>query len=128
MKHIHKKVVVIGPTNVGKTTIITQLIKGERTNARKETTCHNSYSKTYGVMLRGQQTKMTLNVWDTPGGDQYSNMRDLDFNGADACIMVYCIDKESTFNKMEEVKLLADMYCRPIYFLVGNKVDLDRKG
>ena len=57
-------------------------------------------------------------------------MRDLDFSGADACIMVYAIDKESTFNEMPEIKQLADTHCKPppLYFLVGNKVDLEREG
>ena len=57
-------------------------------------------------------------------------MRDLDFAGADACILVYAIDKESTFNEMAEVKQLATQHCKPppLYFLVGNKVDLEREG
>ena len=89
----------MGPASVGKTTIITQLVMGESSKAVK-TTKSSSYAKTYQVKCKGEQATLTLNVWDTPGGDQYSNMRDLDFNGADACIMVYSIDKETTFNMM----------------------------
>ncbi len=54
-------------------------------------------------------------------------MKDLDYKGADVCIMVYAIDLESTFEQMEDVKQLASEMCNPIYFLVGNKVDLDAK-
>ena len=69
-----------------------------------------------------------MNVWDTPGGDQFAHMRDLDYEGADACIMVYCIDKESTFKEMQGLKELASGFCNPLFFLVGNKVDLDAAG
>ena len=89
------------------------------------------YTKTYSIKnLKGKPVKLTLNVWDTPGGDEFAHMRDLDYEGADACIMVYCIDKETTFNEMPEIKQLADTHCKPppLYFLVGNKVDLEREG
>ena len=69
-----------------------------------------------------------MNVWDTPGGDEFAHMRDLDYEGADACIMVYCIDKETTFNEMQGLKELASKFCNPLFFLVGNKVDLDAAG
>jgi len=71
---------------------------------------------------------LTLKIWDTPGGDQFANMRDLDYSGADVCILVYSIDKESTFEAIEEKKSDASKYKIPTYFLVGNKVDLDSEG
>ena len=86
------------------------------------------YKKVYQTTIKGRPTQLTLNVWDTPGGAEYQNMRDLDFQGADACVMVYAIDKESTFKEMEGVHSLAMEYCNPLFFLVGNKVDLDRDG
>ena len=44
--------------------------------------------------------------------------------------MVYSIDKESTLEKMNDIHELASSLCdpKPIFFLVGNKVDLDGKG
>ena len=57
-------------------------------------------------------------------------MKDLDYEGADVCILVYCIDKESTFEQMdtcmEDIK--ANCNPPPMFILVGNKVDLDRAG
>ena len=102
-KHIYKKVVVVGPASVGKTTIINQLINGESRGVA-QTTRANMYQRTYNITLQGHPAKLTLKVWDTPGGAEYANMRDLDFSGADACIMVYAIDKETTFNEMPEIK------------------------
>ena len=53
-------------------------------------------------------------------------MMDLDYKGADVAVMVYSIDKDSTFDSIDDIKETADIYCKPIYVLVGNKVDLDK--
>ena len=44
--------------------------------------------------------------------------------------MVYSIDKVSTLDKMNDIHELASSLCDPlpIFFLVGNKVDLDSQG
>ena len=96
IKELKKKIVVVGPASVGKTTIISQLIKGEAAG-NAATTNASAYERKYQVELRGKSVQLVMNVWDTPGGTQYSSMRDLDYADADACILVYSIDSESTF-------------------------------
>ena len=49
-KHIYKKVVVVGPASVGKTTIINQLVNGEA-RAAGQTTRANMYQRTYNIIL-----------------------------------------------------------------------------
>ena len=55
-------------------------------------------------------------------------MKDLDYQGADVAVLVYSIDKESTFDAMETVRDAALEHCKPVFFLVGNKVDLENMG
>ena len=58
-------------------------------------------------------------------------MRDLDYKGADVCIIVYSIDKESTIDKVPDIIDIVENICgdkMPMIWLVGNKVDLDAKG
>ena len=56
-------------------------------------------------------------------------MKDLDYEGADACLLVYCIDKESTFDAIEEFRSDCKSHAeRCKFILVGNKVDLDAHG
>ena len=55
-------------------------------------------------------------------------MKDLDYKGADVAVMVYSIDKESTFEEMENVHQTATDHCKPIFVMVGNKVDLEKSG
>ena len=42
--------------------------------------------------------------------------------------MVYAIDKMSTFEQMRDVHNVVKQHANPMFFLVGNKVDLDTKG
>ena len=123
---ITKKVVVVGPSNVGKTTIINQLLTGKVSAKHDPSTKSGVYTKIFDVHIGKSQRKLVLNIWDTPGGDEYGNMKDLDYTGADVAVMVYSIDKASTFDDMDNVKATADSHCNPIYVLVGNKVDLDK--
>ena len=44
-----------------------------------------------------------MNIWDTPGADEFGNLRELDFKGADVAVLVYAIDTESSFAKMEDI-------------------------
>ncbi len=48
---------------------------------------------------------------------------------ADVVIMVYSIDKESTFDNMPDVYEQSKAFNQSsLYFLVGNKSDLDKEG
>ena len=54
-------------------------------------------------------------------------MKDLDYKDSAVVVMVYCIDKESTFEAMEDVHETALQHTdNPHFVLVGNKVDLDK--
>ena len=57
-------------------------------------------------------------------------MRDTDYKDAAVAVMVYSIDKDSTIDKIDEMYELTTQHCKPLplYFLVGNKVDLDAGG
>jgi GTPase SAR1 family protein len=65
---------------------------------------------------------------DTPGADQFGNLRDHDYVNADICLMVYSIDKETTFERMKICHGQAIDHCKPYFYLIGNKNDLDLKG
>tara|TARA_B110000285_G_C14596904_1_gene368902 strand:- start:234 stop:467 length:234 start_codon:yes stop_codon:yes gene_type:complete len=55
------------------------------------------FKKTFEVNINGTKTKLVLNIWDTPGADEFGNMLELDYKGADVAVMVYSIDKDTTF-------------------------------
>ena len=105
LKVHNKKVIVVGPSSVGKTTIIQQIIAQKLNEGA--TVKADQYKKNYDITVNNQKQQLCLNIWDTPGAEEFANLRDHDYRGADVCIMVYSIDKESTLEKMNEIHELA---------------------
>ena len=126
---IYKKVIVVGASSVGKTTIIQQLLEGNTSDVGPSVKC-STYKKIYDVNINGNKTRLILTIWDTPGADNFDDMRELDYKGADVAVMVYAIDKDSTLENVDGIVEKCEKFCNPppLFFLVGNKVDLDEKG
>ena len=57
-------------------------------------------------------------------------MKDFDFANANVVILVYAIDKVSTFKMIDDLHTEALQFAQPncLYYLVGNKVDMADKG
>ena len=61
-------------------------------------------------------------MWDTPGGEKFKTVRDIDYSQADAVILVF--NSANTFKEIEEFRSDALRYSRPAFFLVENKNSL----
>ena len=44
-----------------------------------------------------------MSIWDTPGGAHFAQANGQDYKNADAVILMYAIDLESTFDAMQEL-------------------------
>ena len=89
-----------------------------------------TYKKIYELPINGVKTKLILTIWDTPGADEFANMRELDYKNADVAVMVYAIDKESSLRNTDGIVEKCEQFChpQPVLFMVGNKVDMDSQG
>uniref|UniRef100_T1GH87 Uncharacterized protein n=1 Tax=Megaselia scalaris TaxID=36166 RepID=T1GH87_MEGSC len=119
---IRHKIVVMGSTKVGKTSIITQFLYNSFTT---------KYKKTIEEMHQGSfpiaGVNLTLDILDTAGCNEFPAMRALSISSAEAFILVYDITDSTTF---EEVRHIRDIIIEtkgttsvPIV-VVGNKTDL----
>ncbi|XP_078489222.1 ras-related protein Rap-1b [Ciona intestinalis] len=118
----HFKIVLMGAGGVGKTSMTTQFVT-EHFDENYEPTIEEIHRKT--ITLDGEQCMLEL--IDTAGMDQFSQMRDLYIRKGDGFILVYSIIDPTTF---EDVKSIREQIVRnklseqvPIV-LVGNKRDL----
>ncbi|OZC10328.1 Ras family protein [Onchocerca flexuosa] len=125
------KIVLLGCGGVGKSALITQLIKGIFLK-RYDPTIEDSYKKE--IVVDG--TTCTLEVLDTAGTikftknqllqEQFTAMRDLYMKNGDGFIVVYSItDASSLINTVEIFQSLLRVrqkYHFPL-ILVGNKCD-----
>jgi small GTP-binding protein len=119
------KLVLIGNTDVGKTSIVKTAITGSFTGDSTATlgASYSTKSFTYGTRT------VRLQIWDTAGHEKYRGMTPLYYHNAQVAIVVYSIAERETFDGIDFwMKSLRDNADAGILiFLVGNKVDLEAK-
>ena len=96
---INCKVVLIGKTSVGKTSIISRYT----TNTFKENlmTTPGGNFLTKNVFLEEEKKTIKFEIWDTAGQERYRSLAKVFYKNASACILVYDITKKDSF---EEIK------------------------
>lgn len=117
------KVVLLGQSNVGKTSIVHYLI-GKKFEPNVSPTLGASYlSKTILV----NNINVSLQIWDTAGQERFKVLTPMYYKGAHAAILVYSITDKNTFDEInywvQSLKDNADGVTK--LFLVGNKFDLN---
>ena len=119
------KVVLLGESGVGKTSIITQFIS-KKFNQR----CPTSVSAQFisKIMKFPEYSKnLKFDIWDTVGQEKYRSLTKIFYKDADIIIFVYDITTEFSFKAIkdywyQETKEHTDI--EPILALAANKIDL----
>ena len=118
---VGEKVVVTGDMNVGKTSIMTRLVKDVFNPDVKSTVGCEHFEKEFN--MDGQRIK--LSIWDTAGQERYRGLASCYYRKAKCVIVVYDITKRSSFDKIDfwknEIVNYTDQNVPVI--LVGNKSD-----
>lgn len=119
------KVVMLGSTTVGKSSIVTMLTRGTFSNNCASTIGAAFLSKT----LKVGDHDVKLQIWDTGGSERYRAMAPMYFQNAQAAIIVYDITNSSSFNDVEVwLRELREKGPQDIIIaLAGNKRDLADK-
>ena len=116
------KVILIGDSNVGKTSLINVSV-GSYFNPNEQVTISASCSS---KKLMINDKKYNINLWDTAGQEEYRGIAQLFYKGAEIIILVYDISSLSSFNSLENwYEICEDTIGNEhIYGIVGNKNDL----
>ena len=119
------KVVLVGESGVGKTSIIQQFIANKFDEHRETSLSAQFVSKT--MDFNDLDKKIKFDIWDTVGQEKYRSLAKIFYKDAKVIIFVYDITTDYSFNELknywyEETKTNSDG--NPILAVVGNKVDL----
>jgi small GTP-binding protein len=116
------KVVIVGDSDVGKTSII---------RAFDEQTFDPSTSPTVGASFISKNVmvghdQITLNIWDTAGQERYRSLIPTYAHGARATILCYDTSNSASFDALDTWLDSLQRFCSPecFIFVVGNKIDL----
>ena len=91
------KLVVLGDSGVGKTTLINSYVNHEFCASFKATIGADFSSKQVTV---GNDT-VELCIWDTAGEERFHSIGSTFYRGADACLLVYDLTQRDSLNRLE---------------------------
>ena len=116
------KLVLLGDTSVGKSSIVTRFAKKEFYEFQEPTI--GAAFLTAKVKL--EEGEITFELWDTAGQERYRTLAPMYYRGARAAIIAYDITQEDSFKGAQgwvnDVRHMRGDHC--LLVLVGNKCDL----
>jgi small GTP-binding protein len=96
---INCKVVLIGKSGVGKTSIISRYTTNIFKDSLMATPGANFITKK--VFMPEEKENLKFEIWDTAGQERYRSLAKVFYKNASACILVYDITNKSSF---EDIK------------------------
>ena len=121
------KVVVIGDSSTGKTSLINQFVNRRFAQDFKPTVGTDFSSKPISI---GEEVVM-CQLWDTAGQERFRSLAKMHYRGSEVVIVVFDITSSETFENVEEWVSEFKSTCNvdeqerfPV-FIVGNKTDLE---
>jgi Ras-related protein Rab-7A len=124
-KKVLLKVIVLGDSGVGKTSLMNQFVNRRFSNQYKATIGADFLTKE--VML--EDKLVTMQIWDTAGQERFQSLGVAFYRGADACVLVYDITNRRSFEQLDSWRhefLLQAAPREPDAFpfvVIGNKID-----
>jgi Ras-related protein Rab-7A len=94
------KVIILGDSGVGKTSLMNQYVSNRFSEQYKATIGADFLTKE--VMI--DDKLVTLQIWDTAGQERFQSLGVAFFRGADACILVYDMTDGKTFESLDKWK------------------------
>ena len=131
------KVILLGDTNVGKSSVIERL-KNKSFNYNQQPTLTLEH---YNLIIKLDTFVLRMQIWDTAGQEKFDSITSTYYKSTDVAIFVYSIDNKESFERIPGwIKELEDKNTNTkkksdeeellmLKILIGNKKDLenDRK-
>ena len=119
------KIVILGDSGVGKTTLLRQYVHN-KASANTKPTIGADFSKKE-IQVDGQV--VTLQIWDTAGQEKFQSLGFAFYRGADCCALCFDLTNPQSFEALDKWKEGFIENAGPDdpktfpFVLIGNKVD-----
>lgn len=116
---ISSKVILVGQSNVGKSTIVSRL-RGDPAHVPASTV-----GCAFGRIVLEHDPKIILDVWDTAGQERYKSLCPMYFRQSNIILCVFDVTKQESIDQLGDyIKMIPDVGATQFIF-IGNKIDLD---
>lgn len=119
---VNVKIVIIGESGVGKTSLMSKFVSNTFSEQTQPTIGCDIQNKT--MLVDGR--KVDVRLWDTAGCERFQTMLPLYYRGCHGAILVYDVTRRETFNKLRDwlVELENNLTNdNAIVMIIGNKID-----
>uniref|UniRef100_A0A8C4NAM6 RAB7A, member RAS oncogene family n=1 Tax=Eptatretus burgeri TaxID=7764 RepID=A0A8C4NAM6_EPTBU len=96
-KKVLLKVIILGDSGVGKTSLMNQYVNKKFSNQYKATIGADFLTKEVVVDDR----LVTLQIWDTAGQERFQSLGVAFYRGADCCVLVFDVTMANTFRTLD---------------------------
>ncbi|OBA15485.1 uncharacterized protein OGAPODRAFT_16436 [Ogataea polymorpha] len=126
MRFAQFKLVLLGESAVGKSSIVHRFVKDSFTDSRESTIGAAFLTQTIQI---DANTTVKFEIWDTAGQERYRSLASMYYRNAQAALVVFDITQESSLDKAKYwIKELQKQASSGIVIaLVGNKLDLEEE-
>lgn len=128
-KKILLKVIILGDSGVGKTSLMNQFVNKKFSNQYKATIGADFLTKEVMVDDR----LVTMQIWDTAGQERFQSLGVAFYRGADCCVLCYDVTSPNSFKSLDSWRdefLIQASPRDPDHFpfvVLGNKIDLENR-
>ncbi|KAI9302736.1 ras family-domain-containing protein [Cunninghamella echinulata] len=120
------KLVLLGESAVGKSSLVTRFVKDHFDEYRESTIGAAFLAQTISL---DDNTTVKFEIWDTAGQERYKSLAPMYYRGANCAVVVYDITQASSLDKakswVDELQRQADPDI--VIALAGNKTDLEAR-
>jgi hypothetical protein len=99
-KKVLLKVIILGDSGVGKTSLMNQYVNKKFNAQYKATIGADFLTKEVTVDDR----LVTMQIWDTAGQERFQSLGVAFYRGADSCVLVYDVLQPKTFDNLDSWK------------------------
>jgi small GTP-binding protein len=117
------KIVVLGDSGVGKTSIINKLVD-QNSSVSDQPTVGIDFVSTNVATPNGN---IRLQIWDTAGQEQYKSLIPSYLRGSTIAILVYSVDSVGSFKDLTRWINFLQETADPRLIVAGNKTDLTKR-
>lgn len=121
------KVILLGDSGVGKTSLMNQYVHKKFSPQYKATIGADFVAKE----LQIDDKLVTLQIWDTAGQERFQSLGVAYYRGADCCMLVYDVNSNKSFESLDRWKHEFLTQASPRdkdnfpFVVLGNKIDQD---
>ncbi|ODQ77940.1 hypothetical protein BABINDRAFT_168528 [Babjeviella inositovora NRRL Y-12698] len=121
------KVIILGDSGVGKTSLMQQFVNKKFSHQYKATIGADFLTKELPI----DDKTVTMQIWDTAGQERFQSLGVAFYRGADCCILVYDVNNAKSFESLlawkDEFLIQANVSLPETFpfIVIGNKIDID---